>query len=95
MEPVKIARQMMDFQKAAFDNSFKGMGMVQEQAEKMLNMSLEQAAWLPEEGKRVIDEWAKAYQKGCEEFKTTIDANFAKVEAFFSETEKGAKAKGK
>ncbi len=88
MEPVKIAKQMMEFQKAAFDNSFNGMEMVQEQAEKMLNMSLEQATWLPEEGKKVIDEWRKAYQKGCEEFKKTVDDNFKKVEDFFASSKK-------
>jgi len=88
MEPVKIAKQMMEFQKAAFDNSFNGMEMAQEQAEKMLNMSLEQATWLPEEGKRVIDEWSKAYQKGCEEFKKTVDDNFKKVEDFFASSKK-------
>ena len=93
MEPAKIAKQMMDFQKAAFENSFSAMGMVREQAEKMLSMSLEQAAWLPEEGKRVIDEWAEAYGNGCEEFKKTVDANFAKVESFFSRTEKEATTK--
>ena len=30
MEPVKIAKQMMDFQKAAFDNSYSAVGMVRE-----------------------------------------------------------------
>lgn len=95
MEPVKIAKQMIEFQKATFDNSFSAMGMVQEQAERMLNMSLEQATWLPEEGKKVIDEWIKAYKKGREDFKKTVDENFAKVEAFFAGTEKGTKTKTK
>ncbi len=95
MEPVKIAKQMIEFQKATFDNSFSAMGMVQEQAERMLNMSLEQATWLPEEGKKVIDEWIKAYKKGREDFKKTVDENFARVEAFFAGTEKGTKTKTK
>ncbi len=95
MEPVKIAKQMIDFQKATFDNSFSAMGMVQDQAERMLNMSLAQATWLPEEGKKAIDEWVKAYQKGREDFKKSVDENFAKVEAFFAEAEKGTKTKTK
>ena len=95
MEPVKIAKQMIEFQKATFDNSFNAMGMVQEQAERMLNMSLEQATWLPEEGKKVIDEWIKGYKKGRVDFKKIVDENFAKVEEFFAGTEKGTKTKTK
>ena len=95
MDQKAIFKQMVDFNKATFDNSFNAMGMVQEQAERMLNMSLEQATWLPEEGKKVIDEWIKAYKKGREDFKKIVDENFAKVEAFFAGTEKGTKTKTK
>ena len=95
MDQKAIFKQMVDFNKATFDNSFSAMGMVQEQAERMLNMSLEQATWLPEEGKKVIDEWIKAYKKGREDFKKIVDENFAKVEAFFAGTEKGTKTKTK
>ena len=95
MDQKAIFKQMVDFNKATFNNSFNAMGMVQEQAERMLNMSLEQATWLPEEGKKAIDEWIKAYKKGREDFKKTVDENFAKVEAFFAGTEKGTKTKTK
>ncbi len=95
MDQKAIFKQMVDFNKATFDNNFSAMGMVQEQAERMLNMSLEQATWLPEEGKKVIDEWIKAYKKGREDFKKTVDENFARVEAFFAGTEKGTKTKTK
>jgi len=95
MDQKAIFKQMVDFNKATFDNSFNAMGMVQEQAERMLNMSLEQATWLPEEGKKVIDEWIKGYKKGREDFKKIVDENFAKVEEFFAGTEKGKKTKTK
>ena len=95
MDQKAIFKQMVDFNKAAFDNSFSAIGMIQEQAEGMLNMSLEQAAWLPEEGKKAIDEWIKGYKKGREDFKKIVDENFARVEAFFAGTEKGTKTKTK
>jgi hypothetical protein len=88
MEPKQIAKQMIDFQKATFDNSFNAMGMVQEQAERMVNMSLSQATWLPEEGKKAIEDWIGAYKKGCEDFKKTVDDNFKKVEDFFASNDK-------
>lgn len=95
MEQTKIAMQMVEFQKAAFDNSFNAMGMVQDQAERILNMSLDQATWLPQEGKRVIDEWVKSYKKGREDFGKMMEENFKRVEAFFSGAEKNSKAKPK
>ncbi|MDQ1336693.1 MAG: hypothetical protein QG552_3643 [Thermodesulfobacteriota bacterium] len=95
MEQRKIAKQMIEFQKATFDNSFNAMGMLQEQAERMLNMSLEQATWLPEEGKRVVNEWIKGYKRGREDFKKLVDQNFERVEAFFAGAEKTTKAKTK
>jgi hypothetical protein len=91
MEPVKIAKQMIEFQKATFDNSFSAMGMVQDQAERMISMGLEQAAWLPEEGRKAIDAWVKSYKKGREDFKKIVDENFSKVEQFFAGTEKAKK----
>lgn len=95
MEQEKIAKQMIDFQKAAFDNSFNAMVMVQEQTERMVNMALEQATWLPEEGRKVVGEWVKAYEKGRKDLKKTADENFNKIEAFFAGADKAQKQKAK
>lgn len=90
MGPAKMAKQMIDFHKATFDNSFNAMVMLQEQAERMVKMSLNQATWLPEEGKRVTDEWLKTYKNGRDDFKKLVDEHSKKVEAFFANAEKGA-----
>ena len=84
MEQKDIMKQMINFHKATFDNTFNAMVMLQEQTEKMVSTYLDQATWLPEEGKKVINEWAKAYKKGCEDFKKAVDENFKGVESFFS-----------
>jgi polyhydroxyalkanoate synthesis regulator phasin len=84
----QLFKQMINFNKTAFDNSFNAMVTLQEQTEKMVNTFLEQATWLPEEGKKVTIDWVKAYKKACEDFKKTIDENFKKVEDFFSASEK-------
>jgi polyhydroxyalkanoate synthesis regulator phasin len=95
METGKFAKQLIDFHKATFDNSFNAMVMLQEQTERMVNMALEQATWLPEEGKKVINEWVKAYKKGREDFKKMVDDNFQKVESFLGNAKKASKAKAK
>ena len=88
MDQNQIFKQMIDFNKATFDNSFKAMIMVQEQTEKMVSTILDQATWLPEEGKKAINEWANACKKGAEDFKKAVDDNFKKVEDFFASSKK-------
>ena len=87
MDQRQMFKQMIEFNKTSFDNSFKGMIMLQEQTERMVNTFLEQATWLPEEGKKVIKEWVKAYNKGREEYKKVVDESFERVQDFFSSSE--------
>jgi hypothetical protein len=84
----QIAKQMIQFNKAAFDNSFKAMSMVYEQNEKMVETFLEKATWLPDEGKKAIFEWLNTYKKGCNDLKSLVDGQYGKVEEFFSTPEK-------
>jgi len=83
MEQKQLFKQVIDFQKTTFDNSFKAMATLQEQGEKMINMFLEQAQWLPEEGRKSVTEWLQAYKKGREEFKSIVEKNFDKVQTYF------------
>ena len=79
METEKFAKQMVDFQKATFDNTFTAVTMLQDQAERMVNTMIEQATWLPEESRRAIDEMVGTYKKGRADFKGVIDGNFVKL----------------
>ena len=78
-----IAKQMIDFQKTTFDNSFKALVMLQDQTEWMVNALLEQTTWLPEEGKRTIDEWVAAYKKGRDDYECMVHENFDKIKDIF------------
>jgi hypothetical protein len=80
----QFINQMIQFNKAAFDNSFKAMEMLRKQNEKTANSLLDQATWMPAEGKKAINEWMNVYKKGCDDFKRTVDLNFKNVEDFFS-----------
>ncbi len=85
MTPKSVMKQMIDFQKFTFDNSFNAMIMVQEQTEKVVASFVAQASWLPEEGKEAIDDWVKTYRQGRETLKKNVDDNYAKVESYFEE----------
>lgn len=84
MEQFQIFKQMIQFNKTTFDNSYNTLEMFREQNEKMTSSLLDQAAWMPEEGKKAINEWMQAHKKGCNDFKKTADQNYKKVENFFS-----------
>jgi hypothetical protein len=83
MDQNQIAKQMIDFQKATFDNTFNGLVMFQDQTEKAMNTFLEQGAGIPVEGKKAVSEWVAACKKGRDDFKKTVDENFKKVATFF------------
>jgi hypothetical protein len=91
MEPLKLAKQMIDFNKATFDNSFNSMVLLQEQTEKMVSSFLDQAAWLPEEGKKALKEWVSTYKKGREEYKKMVDESYKKVDSYFADAAKSTK----
>ena len=82
MDNKQILKQMVQFNKTSFDNGFSAMKIAQEQGEKMLAASLDQAAWLPEEGRKAIKDWTDAYKKGFDDLKTAMDENYKKVEEF-------------
>lgn len=86
MQPKQILKQMIDFNKAAFDNSFNNMAMLQEQMEKVVSMMIEQSTGMTEEAKKAIKDWATIYKKGVEDYKRTVDENFKRVESFFQQS---------
>jgi hypothetical protein len=89
MDQKMMFRQMIDFQKAAFDNSFKAMSTLQEQGEKMVGMFMDQATWLPEEGKKAVSDWLGTYKKGREDFREGAEKNFNKVRDYFAAQDTG------
>ncbi|MCK7467483.1 MAG: hypothetical protein MZU91_04715 [Desulfosudis oleivorans] len=84
MDQKQIAKQMIDFNKAAFDNSFNAMAILQDQIEKMASTALEQNNMIPAEGKKAVSAWIKNYKKGRDDFKAAADESFKKVETFFA-----------
>jgi len=83
MDQKQVLKQMIDFNKAAFNNTFNAFVMLQDQAESMSNTLLTQATGLPQEGKKAIEELVKNCKTGRETFKKTVDESFKKVGDFF------------
>ena len=86
MDQKQMLKQMIDFNKVAFENTFNAMVMLQEQTERTANTILSQATWLPEEGRKAVDDWVNAFKKGRENYKKMVDDGFRKVEEYFAGT---------
>ena len=83
MEHYQFLKQMTQFNKTAFDSSYNAMCMFREHNEKMATSLLDQATWMPEQGKKAVTEWMKSYKKGCEDFKKIVDQNYQNLEKCF------------
>lgn len=75
-QALDFQRQMLEFQKATFDNTYATITMFQEQQERLLKMFLDQSPWLPDEGKKLVGDWLYALKKGRQDFKNTVDQSF-------------------
>lgn len=93
MEPNVMFKQMLQFNKTAFDNGYNAVEMVNEQNEKIIGTMMDQAVWVPEEGKKLVNDWLKAYKKGCSDFKKTVEDNFKQAEDYFTFADKEKKTK--
>jgi len=83
MDQQQVFKQMVEFNKAAFNNAFNAMVLVQDQTETLAGTLLNQATWMPAEGKQAIQDWVDAFKKGRETYKKTVDDAFKKVATYF------------
>ncbi len=83
MDQARATKQLIDFQKAAFDNMLGNMILYWDQAERASKTMMDQASWLPEEGKRFFLDWVKSNKKGVEQFKQAVSDGYNRVETCF------------
>lgn len=91
MDQNAFVKQVIEFQKSSVDNGLNALQAIQEQTENMARSFIEQAGWLPEEGKKVVNQWVDAYKKGQEEYRKVVDDNFKKVEDYLESITKEKK----
>lgn len=84
MENKDLVKQMVELQKTSFENSFNMLITVQDQMEKMVNSFVEQAPWLPAEGKKAFSNLVSTYKKGREDFRKVVDDGYKKVDEYLT-----------
>ena len=81
MDQMRMAKEVFQLQKATVDGMLNSMLMFWDQTEKVMNTFMEQAIWLPDEGKKAFNEWVRTNKKGCEDFKNAVADGFNKMES--------------
>ena len=80
MEYNQITKSVIDFQKKSFDSLYDTMAQAQSQAISTMDMMLNQAAWMPEDGRSAIQSWMNVCQEERNRFKSYIDKGFTALE---------------
>jgi len=80
----KMLKQMIEFNQATFNNAYNAIALLQDQFERVAGTVLDQANWLPAEGRKAIENWVESYKTGRENFKKYVDDSYKKVEEFFA-----------
>ena len=83
MDQKQLLKQMIEFNQAAFNNTFNAVAMLQDQFERVANTVLEQATWLPAEGRNAIENWVQSYKSGRDNYKQYMEESYQQVEKFF------------
>jgi hypothetical protein len=83
MDQKQMLKQLIEFNQAAFNNTFNAMVMLQDQFENVANTVLEQATWLPAEGRNAIENWIQSYKTGRDNYKQFMEESYQQVEKFF------------
>lgn len=89
-------KQIIEFQKAAFDSTFDAVVAIQDQQEQFFSDLLERSNNVPEEGKELVSEWIETFRRSREDFKTAADKSYELIEHFLerSETDDEAESEG-
>ncbi|MGB3211022.1 MAG: hypothetical protein WBB19_09990 [Desulforhopalus sp.] len=76
METTQLTRQMIDFQKTLFDNSYNALTVIHNQNEEMINGFLKQLPWATEESKKPFVDSISFIKSARAEYKKSIDQGF-------------------
>jgi hypothetical protein len=86
MEAEKLAKQMIDFQKTAFNHTFDVVMAVQDQSEKISSSWCEKSSILPDRNKKMMLEWGHVIKQSLKEYKKMVNTGFDTMETFFQFT---------
>ena len=83
MDQKKMVKQMIEFNQTTFNNVFDSMVLLQDQFESVAMKALDESGVIPDEGRKVLQSWAKVFKNGRKDIKSQIDNGFQQAEKLF------------
>lgn len=93
MEAKQITKNMLDIQKGAFSSWCDLLSIFQDQTDLTVNTILDQAQWMPNEGRKALLSWVSACKKEGDRYKTYVADSFSGVEKFIAKETNSTPAK--
>jgi len=90
MEQTQLTKKIIDFQKMSFEQWFDAVSLIQNQAEKTMDVMLDQSTWIPEDGRNALRNWTNLCQQERGRFKSYVDKGFSALEKVVLSTAKPA-----
>jgi hypothetical protein len=72
-------KQIIDFQKSTFDNTYNAIVQIQDQAEKMTHEVMGKMPWIPEGGKKAFNDSIKMFKNAREDYHKMVSDGFVKM----------------
>ncbi|MEW5908834.1 MAG: hypothetical protein AB1659_03450 [Thermodesulfobacteriota bacterium] len=85
MDSKMITQHLIYANRNFFNNYFAAISLFQERSERTANMMFDQAAWIPVEGKRAVNDWMAIWKKGAETFRVAVNEGFQRMETLIDE----------
>jgi hypothetical protein len=93
MNTNEITKQALDFQKGVFASWYGAMSILQDQAASAVDTMLNQASWIPDEGRQVISSWVSTCKNERDRYKVYMEESFSGLEKFLAQDTKAAPAR--
>ncbi len=90
-----LAVSAIKMQRSAVDKAFKIVTRVQESADKAVKGQMDDADWLPDEGKDIVKEWSRTLADGRAEFQKTVDKSYDLLRGYFERVKREQRTSGK
>jgi len=86
---VKLAINLVEFQKVTLGNALALLSSAQDQSEKLLHAMVLDAGWMPKEGRKMAEEWLKAARRSRDGYRKAMDKSFDLLSAYLQQVQKG------
>jgi hypothetical protein len=84
LDTSQTVKQVIGLQKGAFTNWYDSVANLQDQAVSAMDLMLDQAGLVPEEGRKALTQWVSACQQERGRLKSYMDTGFSNLEKFIS-----------